>query len=126
MQKNAPWDQIEVGDAVYFKDSGEPVTLRSKVRNVLQFENLTPEKVGEIIKKYGREDGLDVGEFERWFGMFKDKKYCLLIFLGEVESIEPFEIEKKGFGTMSAWITVKDVSTLRKVKFTQCKLIKGR
>lgn len=33
----APWDKIEKGDMVYFKDSGTPVTLRTRVQKVLQF-----------------------------------------------------------------------------------------
>jgi ASC-1-like (ASCH) protein len=119
MQKTAPWNMIDTGDAIYFKDSGCPVTLKARVECVLQFEDLTPEKVQTIIMQYGRQDGLDVNDFEKWHSLFKDKRYCLLIFLTAVEKIDPFEIEKKGFGSMSAWITVSDIEKIRRAKTTK-------
>lgn len=39
----------------------------------------------------------------------KNKKYCLLIFLKNPEKVEPFEINKTGFGMMSAWLTAENI-----------------
>jgi len=35
--KKAPWDCIKEGDIVYFKDSGEPVTIKTTVAKVERY-----------------------------------------------------------------------------------------
>ena len=104
--RRTPWDKIKKGDAVYFKDSGEPVTIKAEIGKVLQFPNLTQEKVKEILKQYGKDDGIEKEKIKEFFERFKTKRYCILIFLKNPRSIKPFEINKKGFGAMSSWITV--------------------
>jgi len=114
LHKSRPWNKIKAGDTIYFKDSGSLIKIIAKVVQVLQFENLTPDKVSEILDKYGKDDGISSSETDNYFQMFKDKKYCILVFLKDVESVEPFDIDKKGFGSMSAWITVNDIEKIRK------------
>ncbi|MDP1710662.1 MAG: hypothetical protein Q8L46_01855 [candidate division WWE3 bacterium] len=108
-----PWSEIGSGDTVYFKDSGEPVCVRAKVAKVLRFSDLNHDKVWEILQRYGREDGLEEEELSKYFEMFKDKKYCLLVFLRNPTKISPFRIDKRGFGAMSAWISVGDIEAIR-------------
>jgi len=107
--KYQPWNNIFAGDIVYFKNSGELVTLKAIVDMVLQFENLSPEKVKQILIDYGEKDGVGKNDFEKYFEMFKDKKYCLLIFLQNVEEVEPFKISKKGFGMMASWMVLENL-----------------
>lgn len=111
--KYAPWGKIHEGDVVYFKDSGEPVTLKSRVDRVEFFSNLGPETTEKILLEYGPEDGLGLDDIDDFYQRVKDKKYCILIFLSDVENVDPFTIDKSGFGAMSAWITVKNVETIR-------------
>jgi len=112
--KYAPWDRIKSGEVVYFKDSGEKVALKAEVEKVMQFSSLTPQKVKEILSRYGEEDGIEKEKIPEFFEMFKDKKYCMLVFLKNPQEVEPFEIDKSGFGAMSAWLTVEDVSRIKK------------
>lgn len=114
--KRPPWNQIKTGDTIYFKNSGEPVKIKAQVSKVLQFDNLTPSRVKEILQKYGKEDGIDGGDLPKFGQLFKDKKYCMLIYLKGVESVKPFDINKKGFGMMAAWITVENVRKITKHK----------
>ena len=111
--KYSPWDKINKGDIVYFKNSGEPVTVKTEVFDILQYAGLKPERVREILQEYGAKNGLSINEIDKYYEMFKEKNYCLLIFLKNPEKIEPFEIDKSGFGAMSAWITVDDISQIR-------------
>lgn len=115
MARCTPWDRIKDGEAVYFKNSGEPVSIKTTVSEVLQFADLNPVKVREILEKYGKDDGLERTNLADFFNLFKNKKYCLLIFLKNPTKIKPFEINKTGFGMMSAWISVKNVSRIKKV-----------
>lgn len=111
--KYAPWDKIKVGDIVYFKNSGEPVSVKAGVSDVLQFSDLTPSKVKEILDKYGARDGIAENQIDKYYEMFRDKNYCLLVFLDKPVQIAPFEINKKGFGAMAAWIAVDDINKIR-------------
>lgn len=121
LHRISPWNEIEKGDTIYFKDSGQPVTLSAVADKVAQFEELTPVKVGEILHQYGQKDGLDVGELDQYYEQFKNKRYCILIFLKDIRKIEPFYLNKKGFGTMSSWITVDDIERVKIVKTAEFK-----
>lgn len=108
--KAAPWGKINIGDTIYFKNSGEPVSVRAKVKNLISVEKLTPDKVKDILKRYGKDDGID--DIESYCELFKEKNYCMLIFLEEPERIIPFNIDKKGFGAMAAWICVDNIKRI--------------
>ena len=110
--KSAPWNKIKAGEVVYFKESGSPVTIKTEVEKVLQFSNLTPNKVKELLNKYGENIGIKANDF---YEQLKDKNYCLLIFLKNPEKIKPFQINKTGFGLMSAWICVNNIEQIKKV-----------
>lgn len=112
--KYAPRDRIKKGEVVYFKDSGDPVSVKAEVKKVIQFLDLTPNKVKEILAKYGDNDGIEKDKIPEFFTRFKNKKYCLLIFLKNSRKIKPFDINKKGFGVMAAWITVGNVNKIKK------------
>lgn len=110
----APFGMVHQGEVIYFKDSGEPITVRAIVDKVDAFSNLTPERVQQILEEYGEADGLTAESLPGFVERFKNKKYCLLIHLRDPQKIEPFEIDKTGFGTPSAWLCVDDVNKLRK------------
>ena len=112
--KYRPWYNIKKGEIIYFKDSGEPVRLKAKVDKIIQFTDLNQNKVKEILNKYGKDDGIEKEKIPEFFERFKDKKYCILIFLKNPQKIKPFEINKKGFGIMSAWITVDNILKIKK------------
>lgn len=113
MNRYAPWGKIKQGDIVYFKDSGRPVTVKTTVAKVIQYDNLTPTKVRETLKKYGTKDGLGINEIEKYYQMFKDKSYCLLVFLKNPQKIRPFEIDKSGYGAMAAWMCIEDIRRIK-------------
>lgn len=115
--KRAPWDNIKKGETVYFKDSGCPVSLKAKVSKVLQFSDLNPSKVKTILNKYGKQDGIEK-EMDYFLNRFKNKKYCILIFIESPKKVKPFSIDKSGFGNMSAWISVRNINKL-KCSFSQ-------
>ena len=111
--KRQPWDNAKEGETIYFKDSGSPVSIKAEASKVMQFAGLTPRRVGEILNKYGNDIGIEKEEVPGFFKRFKDKKYCILVFLKNPQEIKPFEIDKTGFGMMSAWITVESVKALQ-------------
>jgi ASC-1-like (ASCH) protein len=111
--KHTPWNKIKAGDTLWFKDTGEPVTIRARVTRVLQIENLDDKKTGEILEKYGKSDlGMEKYIPEEIADYFKNKNYCLLVFFNQVERIKPFNIDKTGFGAMAAWISTPDINQI--------------
>jgi ASC-1-like (ASCH) protein len=112
--KYAPWERISPGDTIYFKNSGEPITIQAEVEKVLHFSDLTPARVQTILEQYGKDIGIEEPGIAKFFEMFKHKRYCILIYLKHAQHITPFEISKQGFGAMSSWICVERVSMIRK------------
>lgn len=110
--RRPPWDKVTSGDNVYFKDSGESVTIKAEVEKVLQFSDLNREKVWEIFEKYGKDDGIEPEEMQKFYEIFKDRKYCILVFLKNPQMVEAFEIDKKGFGNMASWISVNHIEVI--------------
>ena len=111
--KYAPWNRIKSGELIYFKDSGDPVTIKAEVDRVIQFSDLTSNKVKEILYQYGQADGLSSDKIPEFFELFKDKKYCMLIFLKNPKKIKPFDIDKSGYGAMSAWISIDNINKIK-------------
>jgi ASC-1-like (ASCH) protein len=112
--KIAPWDRIQPGDNLYFKDSGEPVSVRAKATKVLQYEIKDNQHALEIIKKHAKEDlGLEIisPEIKNYI---RNKNYAVFVFFNSVEKIKLFEIDKNGFGSQAAWITVDDIDRIRR------------
>ena len=108
--KKTPYQQITAGDTIYFKDSGEPVNIKAKVSNVLFFDHLDENKIKSIITQYGERIGISLSSVERLI----EKNFCTLIFLEKVERIQPFNVNKQGYGMMAAWITLKNINKIKK------------
>lgn len=113
-KRNKPWNNIKRGDVIYFKNSGEPIKIRAIASKILQIDNLNPKKVKNILQIYGPAGGIDKTKIGEYYEKFKNKSYCLLIFLKNAKTISPFEIDKTGFGSMSAWLTVKNIEKIKK------------
>lgn len=106
MYKREPWDKIHIGDEIYFKDSGKPITAKALVKEVIQISALDREKFGDIVKKYG--DLIQIKE-RSYSEYYQSKNYCILIFLEKAEYIQPIRIDKRGYGSGCAWICVEDI-----------------
>lgn len=98
--KIAPYNQIEKGDTLLLKITGQPVTATAKVGKV-QFFELTPEIADSIKERYGKEIGTDY--FTDW-DIYRHKRYLTLIWLEEVKQCAPTPVPNShGAG----WIVCK-------------------
>jgi len=114
--KSSPWNKIKKGEIIYFKDSGEPITVKAIVKRVEQYSDLNDEKIKSILKKYSNKD-LGTKEISDEIRNYvKGKKYCIIIHITTPKSIKPFDIDKKGFGMMCAWMCVEDVNSVKVLK----------
>ncbi len=108
--KIAPYDKTNIGDVVYFKNSGGHVIAKATVSKILQFDNLNQEKFEYIVKNFGKQICLQSTKYDDWY---KSKNYVTLIFLTNPEAVKPFNIDKSGFGSGCAWITIPEIELLR-------------
>lgn len=104
-----PYERISEGDVIYFKETGKMVSARAVVEKALFFDNLNESRIRDILRKYGERIGIT--EYNR---NFDGKNFCTLVFLDNVERVEPFKINKKGYGIGSAWITVDSIELKHK------------
>ena len=109
-QRRTPYQKIAKGDIIYFKESGKPVTTKATVQEALFFDALTEEKLKDILQTYGKQIGMTFDAIPSLL----NKSYCTLVVLQNVEKIDSFTINKKGFGNMAAWITVEDIDQIKK------------
>ncbi len=112
VNKIAPWNKIKKGEIVYFKNSGEQIKVKAKVKKVLSFD-LKHKKIKDILLEYGEEIGFNLQEIDKWIEFYKNKNYCILMFLENPIEIKPFNINKKGFGNACAWLCVDDIERIR-------------
>lgn len=114
--KTTPWGKINRGDTLYFKDSGEMVTLKTRVMKVDQFLIENNDHALKIMKQYAL---ADIGSKRLQDHLIKyifDKKYAIFIQFDEVEKVKPFKIDKRGFGMQSAWISVDAIERVKVYK----------
>lgn len=107
--KISPYNKINFGDTVYFKNSGGPVIAKAVVSKVLQFDNLNQEKFEYIVKNFGKQICLQNTKYDAWY---RSKNYVTLIFLTNPQTVKPFKIDKSGFGSACAWIAVSNINSI--------------
>lgn len=109
--KRTPWDKVKVGDTIFFKNAGELVSAKARISRVFQFTIHHISDATRIVETYGKKICLIHVDPNEWGRL---PKYCILMFLEKPMQIKkPFQINKKGFGTGAAWITVKNIKTLQ-------------
>jgi len=99
--RREPFGRIFSGDKLFLKISSGPVCAIATVAAVKSFENLTPEKIEQIKEEYNHDIN---GSNQIWRSRY-DCKFGLLIWLTDVEPIEPVRIHKKDW---RAWVILTD------------------
>jgi len=100
-RKHPAFGRIFAGDKLFLKVSSGPVCATATVEKVKAFENLTPGRIRSLKKQYNHEIG---GDHEHWQSKM-DSKYCLLVWLKDVKTIEPVQIQKKDW---RAWVVLSE------------------
>ena len=107
--KKTPYKNISRGDIIYFKETGEPINVRCVVKKVLFVDILNEDNITEILNRFGNQIGIG----KSYIVNLKNKRYCTLVFIKDVEKIKSFGINKAGFGNMAAWITLDNIERIK-------------
>jgi ASC-1-like (ASCH) protein len=109
--KTVPWDRIHKGDTIYFKDSGEPVTIKARVTKVEQFEINSNAEALKILERVNNTFGIRTKKPLHQY--YRNKRYVIFIHFDSVKKIKPFYIDKSGYGVMAAWITAPNIEKIK-------------
>ena len=99
--KRAHFGRVLPGDKLFLKESSGPVYATAKAATVKNFENLTPKQIIEIKQQYNH---YIRGSNEYWQSK-ADCRFGFLIWLQDVEPIEPVRICKKDW---RAWVVLTE------------------
>ena len=99
--RHPAFGRVFAGDKLFLKISSGPVCATATVEAVKNFEDLTPGRILELKQRYNQDIG---GGDEHWQSKM-DCKYCLLVWLKDVKTIEPVRISKKDW---RAWVVLTE------------------
>lgn len=98
--KCAPFEQIEKGDLVLIKQSGGPVVGYFQAGDVKFYDEITPDKLKQLIKKNWNQLAMT----EEFWEMKKKSKYATLIQIKKPTKFRlPVAVKKK---SLNGWIVL--------------------
>lgn len=110
--KTTPWNKIQRGDTIYFKNASQPVTATAKISKVLQIQVSSLHEALSLAKQYKEEICLSDNAITETSWLV-GKRYVILVYLQDAKKITPFSINKSGFGNACAWITCPKIAALK-------------
>jgi len=99
--KRAHFGRVLPGDTLFLKESSGPVCAAATVAAVKNFQNLTPGQIIKLKQEYNRQI---CGSDEYWQSK-ADCKFGLLVWLEEIQPMEPVQIGKKDW---RAWVVLTE------------------
>lgn len=109
--RKMPHGRVNPDDVLYLveNDGRGLIRAQAQVVSVLNSEKLTKE--GSISLIEGHQDKLRLtgAQSRRWDG----KRYLVLIEIGAVKTVQPFKIDRSGFGNMDDWLPVGDIGKVK-------------
>lgn len=100
--RGLPFGIVAPGDTIYFKQSSGPVRAVARVSGVSSFEDLRPEDVLTLARRY-REA---VGAGEEYWESRRDCRYATLIWLADVRACDHAPGFARRAGARSAWFAL--------------------
>ena len=91
--------RVFAGDKLFLKISSGPVYATATVASVKHFDDLTPEKILELKRRYNQGIG---GSDEHWLRKI-DCKFGLLVWVRDPRTIKPVRINKRDW---RAWVVL--------------------
>lgn len=90
--KISPFNKVTVGETVYLKESGKEIVASFEIKQIEFYDNLTTQKVEYIKKKYNK----FINAPDSYWNCKLNSNYGTLMYVENVEKIEPIKILKKG------------------------------
>jgi ASC-1-like (ASCH) protein len=109
-QARDPYENIEPGERIYFKQSAGPYAATAVVEHVMFENDLSPRRVSEIRRDY---NDLICGDSHYW-NWKRDSRFCTLIWLKDVQPTDNGPQIRPLQGV--AWLTLEEEPAWRRVE----------
>lgn len=108
--RKLPHGRVREGDILYFiNNNGEAeVTARGIVSSVFNSEKLSVEESFETVIRNQDKLQLPDKQFQRWAG----KRYLVLVGLHDIETVDPFRVDKSPYSNMDDWLAVGNIKMI--------------
>lgn len=109
--RKLPYGRVNPGDTLYFLNNNGKglVQACAKVSQILNSEPLTPEASQKLLANHQDTLELTKKQQQRWSG----KRYLVLITVEAIQKLEPFQIDRSGYGNMDDWLPVGDINRVK-------------
>lgn len=109
--RKMPYGRVNVGDVPYLleNDGSGKIRAKTKVGSVFNSEKMDPGKSIALVEKHQDCLQLTGKQLKRWAG----KRYLVLIEIKELETLDPFPIDKSDYGNMDDWLPVSDINNVK-------------
>lgn len=109
--RKLPYGRVNLGDMLYFLNNNGKglVQARAKVCQIINSEPLTPEASQKLLADHQDTLKLTEKQQQRWSG----KRYLVLITIEAIQKLEPFQIDRSGYGNMDDWLPVGDINSVK-------------
>jgi hypothetical protein len=110
--RKMPYGRVAAGDVLYFvlNNGGGQVRACGKVRVVFNSGEMAPEESARLVQANQLKLQLTEAQRRRWSA----KRYLILIEVEDVTRVEPFAIDRSGYGNMDDWLPVGSVKLVQR------------
>ena len=109
--RKMPYGRVNQGDMLYLINNNAESVIKAKaiVMDVFTSDKMTREESIALVENNQEKLYLTDKQFKRWAG----KRYLVLVEVGQVTKVPPFQIDKSEYGNMDDWLPVGDIGNLR-------------
>ncbi len=109
--RKLPYGRVRTGDILFFINNNAEGVVRAQavVKSVINSEPLCADESKKLIDSHQECLQLTDSQLKRWSG----KRYLVLIEVENVQLLEPFPIDKSGYGNMDDWLPVENINQVR-------------
>ncbi|MCP5098711.1 MAG: hypothetical protein GY943_24435 [Chloroflexi bacterium] len=110
--RKLPYGRVNDGDILYFINNNAEgvVKAKAKTKTVFNSDKMSKDMSIALVAENQDKLQLTAKQLKRWSG----KRYIVLIEVEQVESVEPFPIDKSNYGNMDDWLPVAQIETVKK------------
>ena len=109
--RKMPYGRVNPGDMLYLINNNAEGAIKAKavVTNVFNSERMTREESIALVEKNQDKLYLTDQQFKRWAG----KRYLVLVEVGQVIKVPPFQIDKSNYNNMDDWLPVGEIGNVQ-------------
>jgi hypothetical protein len=110
--RKLPYGRVQSKDCLFFiENKGDSlVRATAHVSEVYNSEKLTEKGSAELLQANRSKLCLTPEQVKRWAG----KRYLVLIEVTNIQSLEPFAIDRSEYSNMDDWLPVNKIESVRK------------